>query len=732
MHTSYKIVPFSSYVLRTPLFPLSFYLDLLENYSLEKAAEVYQIPLVKEALGLASPDLVKELDKWLKKEESLSAEKAKKLEITFLKYIARMSSRCTPFGLFAGCSMGRIAGETKITLGESDQYKRNTQFDMQFWVALLQEIGTRKEVVQHLKYYPNTSIYKIGDFYRYVEYKYVNTKREHSINAFRKSGVLEKLLFHAKSGMTVDELVLILADDESEKPQALEFILSLIEYQFLISELDAVVTGSNEWERVSSILKKVTDLKETNTFLEILQKQLYDLDLTLTPSQEKYNIIKEEIEKIGVLYDEKYLFQTDLNKTASDNFLTEKVSQKVIHALHFLNGIQTKKPSKNLEEFKKEFIKRYESNAMPLTTVLDTEIGIGYLQNEDMNDSHEILDSFSFKPKKPKGENQLWTTNDFILQKKLQECILKRENVIVLSEKDFADFNPDLKNIPATFSVMIEVFGQDEICIESSGNASAAKLLGRFCNGNTEIHDLTKEIVDKEDQFYSDKITAEIVHIPESRTGNILRRPVLRKHEIAYLSNSRVSKNDTIDLSDLSISIVNDRIVLYSEKYKKEVLPCLSNAHNFSGSSLPIYHFLCDLQAQNTKPIYSFSWGILEKHYDSFPRVMYKEIILSKAKWIIRKEEIISLFKVDKNNLSEEFLKWRLNLNIPRYANWANGDNTLLFDFEAQISVELFLKSVQNREETILEEFLFTANSVVKNSAGDDFCNQFILSFYKE
>lgn len=732
MHTSYKIVPFSSYVLRTPLFPLSFYFDILDNYSLEKAAEVYQIPLVKEAIGLASPDLIKELDKWLKKEDTLSAEKAKKLEITFLKYIARISSRCTPFGLFAGCSMGRIAGETKITLEESDKFKRNTQFDMQFWVALLQEIATRKEVIQHLKYYPNTSIYTIGDFYRYVEYKYVNTKREHSINAFRRSGVLEKLLFHAKSGITVDELVLILADDESEKREALEFILSLIEYQFLISELDAVVTGSNEWKRVSSILKKVPNLEETNRFLEIIQKQLSDLDLTLTPSQEKYNNIKKEIDEIGVLYDEKYLFQTDLNTTASENFLTEKVTQKVTNALHFLNGIQTKMPSKNLEEFKKEFIKRYEYKSMPLTTVLDTETGIGYLQNEDMNDSHEILDQFSFKSKKSKGKNQLWTSYDFILQKKLQECILKRENVIVLSEKDFEDFNSDLKNLPATFSVMIEVFGQDEICIESSGSVSAAKLLGRFCNGNAEIYNLTKEIVDKEEKFHSDKITAEIVHIPESRTGNILRRPVLRQHEIAYLSNPGVSKNDTIDLSDLSLSIVNNRIVLYSEKYKKEVLPCLSNAHNFSGNSLPIYHFLCDLQGQNSKPIYSFGWGILENHYDFFPRVTYKEIILSKAKWIIKKEEIISLSKVDKNNLSEEFSKWRLNRNIPRYANWANGDNTLLFDFEAKISLELFLKSIQNREEFTLEEFLFTQNSVVKNNADHDFCNQFILSFYKE
>ena len=80
------------------------------------------------------------------------------------------------------------------------------------------------------------------------------------------------------------------------------------------------------------------------------------------------------------------------------------------------------------------------------------------------------------------------------------------------------------------------------IAIESSDNVSAAKLLGRFCNGNADIHNLTKEIVEKEKKCYPDKILAEIVHIPESRTGNILRRPVLRDYEIAYLSNSGVTE----------------------------------------------------------------------------------------------------------------------------------------------------------------------------------------------
>jgi hypothetical protein len=731
MISSFKIKAFAEYVLRTPLMPLSFYLNTIEKYSTEKTKQLYHNPLVREAISLASPELIKELDKWLDRDEKLHDEYTK-IEITFLKYVGRMSSRCTPFGLFAGCSMGKIADETKIILEGSDQFKRFTQFDMQFWVALLQQIAEKKEVIPYLKYYSNDSVYKIGEFYRYVEYRYIKTKREHSISALRKSAVLTELLQKAKSGLTIKAMISLLAESESEKPEAKEFVLKLIDFQFLVSELDAVVTGNNEWERILFILEKIPALDKEYKILKKIQKQLFSLDEKLVPSEKTYQEIRANIKQIEIGFDEKYLFQTDLNLNTSVSTLNINISKKVLLALHFLNGIQTKEKNQDQEDFKKAFIQRYESRMMPLTTVLDTEIGIGYLQRQDMNDSHEILDFIEFKYKETQDKNQFWTSYDFVLQKKIQECILQNKKIITLNESDFVDFNADFKDAPATFSVMIEVFGQDEIAIESSGNVSAAKLLGRFCHGNSAIHNLTKKIIQKEEEYFSDKIMAEVVHIPESRTGNILRRPVLRNHEISYLAKSGVSVNNNIDLNDLFISVKNDTILLYSKKHNKEVIPCLSNAHNFSKNSLPVYHFLCDLQSQDSKPIYSFSWGVLKKHYDFFPRVMYRDIILSKAKWIIKKEEIMRFFEINHEQCYNEFLIWKSSKNIPQYINWTNGDNTLLFDFESQIGMKLFLKSFKNQEEITLEEFLFTKESVVQNQNGDGFCNQFILSFYKE
>ena len=732
---NHQVLPFLHYVLRTPLFPLPFYFDLLENYSEEALLLQFENPYVREAIRMASPELLTALKKWKADPSSVSPKKRESLQLSLLKYIARISTRCTPFGLFAGCSVGKIASETNIILNSTENFSRFTQFDMQFWVALLREFAKREEVIPYLKYYPNNSIYALGDFYRYVEYNYVKTKREHSISALRKTKLLSDLVLKVTSGKTVDEMVCLLADDDSETAEALEYINQLIDFQFLVNELDATVTGSDEWARVFSIIDKIPNFKKESLLLQSIRTQFLVLDQTLVPYEKNYEAIKDLIQKIGVDHDEKYLFQTDLNTTASVNTLSTSSQKKVFQAVRFLNGIQKRKKSENHTSFIKAFTQRYESREMLLATVLDTETGIGYLQNSEMNDTHEILEQFSFKSKVQELVIQSWSSRDFIMEKKLGECIFKNEKVISLSENDFPDFDPTWNNAPATFSVMIEIALHQEkelLSIESSGDVSAAKLLGRFCNGNDAIYNLTDEIVIKEATYHSDKILAEIVHIPESRTGNILRRPVLRAYEIAYLANSGVNQDYTIDLSDLMISIRKNKIILRSKKHNKEVIPFLSNAHNYATKSLPIYHFLCDFQSQDIKPIYSFSWGILETHYDFFPRVDYNGVLLSKSKWRVSKTEITPFYKMDGNQLFEAFSIWRKQRSIPRLVNWAHFDNTLLLDFEKEIGIQLFLKSVVNHAKITLEEFLFTEESVVTNATGENFANQIILSFYKE
>lgn len=396
-------------------------------------------------------------------------------------------------------------------------------------------------------------------------------------------------------------------------------------------------------ERALSILNNCKDVASE---FAILKDIVYKINSFTNPTdlnEISTTFIQSKIKELEVDFEEKYLLQTDLYTKTRNNTLNKSTIQKLTKAIRFLGTIQALEVNHNLENFKNAFQKRYENKEIPLSLVLDTETGIGFLQNANMNDSHPILDKFSIARTIKSETPEYWNARAYILEKKLQLCIANQENIIILQEQDFNSIANRNREFPATFSAMVEVLkdnNQEVVVLESLGNFSASKLIGRFCNGSMPIKRLAQEIIEKEEGFNKDLIYAEIAHIPESRTGNILRRPVLRTFEIPYLSNSVLPKENQIEINDLMVSVKQNQIVLRCKKRNKVVLPCLSNAHNYATNALPIYQFLCELQGQNSNPVHGFDWGILKNHYTYFPRVVYKEVVLAKAKWLIWEDEL--------------------------------------------------------------------------------------------
>ncbi|GEN75435.1 hypothetical protein CHA01nite_11750 [Chryseobacterium hagamense] len=278
-----------------------------------------------------------------------------------------------------------------------------------------------------------------------------------------------------------------------------------------------------------------------------------------------------------------------------------------------------------------------------MLNALDTEIGVGYIQNN--SGIHPYLEDLKFQGSGKKQNLQL-TLNSIhlILNERLQKALLEQQYKIELTDADFKDLKEEnWDDLPATISFMAEIFSegdQEKMILNGSTGKSAANLLGRFCSEKSQVRDLTKNIAKKEEAFYKNYTLAEIIHLPEARIGNIVRRPTLREYEIPFLAQSVLSADHQISVEDLFISVKNNRIVLRSRKLNKEVKPYLTNAHNYSNNTLPVYHFLCDLQSQDIRSGLYFNWGGLEHIYKFLPRVKYNNIVLSKAQWKITEKDL--------------------------------------------------------------------------------------------
>ncbi|GAB5472044.1 MAG: hypothetical protein Mars2KO_01430 [Maribacter sp.] len=737
MHTNKSpYLHFSKYVLRTPVLSFDFYQKLTADDLIlsDTLKEAYSYPVVKEACFLASPTLYFEMEKWLKGE--LDSKKERKIQFSLLKYLTRMSTRCTPFGLFAGCSLGDLDDVTSIKNTEPDLNTRHTRLDMNYLVALSQDLSKEKEIRQQLLYYPNSSIYTTWNQLRYIEYYYLESKRNHHIVEVDNSTYLQKLLSESATGAFLHELIPLLEEDGIPKNDAENFIDELLESQLLVSELEPSVSGPEFMPQIFEVLERIKGSEKEIEFLKKIEKTLDTIDKQIGNTPTAYLQLTEHLKTYPTSPEIKYLFQTDMDLQPKENKLSTEIVKSIQKGIVLLNKITPPVTEDNLSKFKEAFQERYEEREMPLSKVLDVETGIGYLQNNGSGDVNPLVDDIVLPFKNDPYNKTNINQNEIhrILEEKL---ILSDQNggqKIVLTDKDFEDFPLNWDDLPDTLSAMIQIIlekGDQKIQFSGAGGSSAANLLGRFCHGDTELNAFTQSIADLEAEMNSDKILAEIVHLPEARVGNILMRPSFRDYEIPYLAKSSLDLEHQIPLEDLFISIRNNSILLRSKKLNKEIVPHLTNAHNFSANALPIYQFLCDMQTQNQKKSIFFSFGFLGNNRSFIPRVEYRNLILHVAKWKIKKIDIKDLFEESENtrNFAIEVNKWRSKLKLPKYALLTDGDNELLINFNNLTSVRMLLDTVKNRSEFLLSEFLFSKEGIVK-SENSYHTHQIVISFF--
>jgi len=727
-------LPFNKVLIRTPFLPF----ETLDNINLEKLKEIAQRDVFQEAIFLASPVLYEELQKWLNGELVIPKE-VEKLQFSLMRYLIRMSCRCTPFGLFAGCTVREkseniTSEKTEIILSSQKEYYRHTRLDMNYLCALAQDLSKNIVIKENIKYYPNSSIYTIGNQLRYVEYRYQNTNRTHHIVAVENTGFLQTILNAATNGIYLNDLVKLLVSSDINTDEAKEFLNELIGYQLLVNELEPAITGNEFLEQILKVLEPIKETEQIKENLFKVKTELFQIDKSpIGLPVESYKQIATKLETLGTKYEAKFLFQSDMVKPALNSEINKKIADDVLSGIEVLNKFTPKYFENNINKFRDTFYERYEEREITLCEALDLESGIGYNKgSQDAGDITPLVDDIILGGKQGANSYDLkWNGMQSFLFNKYLKAVKENKTSVELTDEDLKQFNANWSDLPYTLSAMVKVLG-DKILINSAGGSSAANLLGRFCHSDEAIYEMTKEITQKEEDLNPDVIFAEIVHLPESRTGNILLRPVLRKYEIPYLAKSAVPEEFQLKLEDLFLSVKKGRIVLRSKNLNKEIIPRLSSAHNYSFNALPIYQFLCDLQTQNIRGGVSFSWGALSNEYSFLPRVTYKNLIFSLATWKIKKEDIKHLFEIKEDNkLIEAVTEWRQKDKIPAYIVISEGDNELFINLENSLMIRTMLSIVKNKGMFQIEEFLFDSENAVVKSEEGSFTNEMIITFYK-
>ncbi|HVL94601.1 MAG TPA: lantibiotic dehydratase [Solirubrobacteraceae bacterium] len=727
--------PSGFFVLRTPALPLDAYLewsaglrapeadaaDLEEALAADRALLVERLralaarPDVHDALHLASPRLEAAIGGWLE-----SGADHPKLEAALARYLARMAGRATPFGLFAGCSAGRLGAHARLELDPRGD-RSHARLGADYLVALAGALGRDPELRRELTYRPNPWRYEAAGRLRYVE---TGPSRSYHLVDVEPSEALTAVLERARDGASHRALAESLVNGRTGVEEAAAFVDRLIDAQILVDDLTVAVTGE---EAAHPLIRRLRGTRAGAPAAALLEGAVAALaEADRAPAGQRAaraEALRELLAPLPARIDAARLVQVDLIRGADGLELPAGVGEDLGVAVGLLHRFARAGEPNELTDLRRRFGERYGDAAVPLTEALDPETGLGF------GDEGDAIPA----PADRGAADEV----DALLAR------IATSRAGRAGDVDLADWLDDvlalqppapLPNALAAMAVLGAASaaalerGDYELRLLGASGPSGARLLGRFCHADPELREQVASHLREEEALEPDAVFAEIAHLPEGRLGNILARPRLREHEIVLLAGSAAAPEQRIEPADLVLSLEDDLLVLRSRRLGRRVLPRLTTAHNIFSRGLGLYRFLAMLQLQHVTGGIAWDWGVMGGA-ERLPRVRAGHVLLAPARWRIDAHRLPQLDAPTAAGRARAVRDWRGDLGVPRLVALEHGESSLPVDLENPLAVELLLREARAAGGAVVSEWWPEAGHNPVEGPGGRFVHELVVPF---
>lgn len=660
-------------------------------------------PELLTALYISSETIGKIVEMWLKNGGGLENRQL----YTIYKYLSRMAVRPTPFGLSAGIGIGKFSDEaSEIVLGQVSKIHSRLSVELlaaQFSGSLM--ALEKPESNLHL----NSVLFEHAGYYRYAKQSLNDPTGLERVKV-KLNPLLKSVFLKIGKGESYINLKNHLVKQGLSESDSQRYIINLLEEQFLVSSLETSLTG----EKYRHTLSK-TDFKDFKGVIASHSK-----------NHTSYNHLET------VKYWENILLNSGLNLWSeievNKQFLPKKAhfnkqqAEIIVKEISELMPYGQETDLTELNDFKNKFVQKYDQREIPLLEALDADLSIGYGNAREQ-----------YKHNNPLLKFMDGVSDTAIIKKnRLSDVIAKNlfssNNQIELPQIDKKD--REYKIIEGKLSPTSFIFGNlileqsksigDEefyFVLKAWSGPTSNTLMSRFGYMDTSLQDKMFATAQLECESYKDFIIAEVTFSPAGKEANILQRPDFYTFEIPLLGASSKDKEFQISLSDLVISVKNDKIFIRSIFHNKNIIPRISSAHNYKRGN-PIYRFFGDMQHQDTPHFINWKWDEFnECRY--LPRITYKHIIVSRARWYLD-------IQIDRNFNNDLLVETLKQYKIDNIILIAEGDNELYVDLDTSWGRDILLAKLK-KGPVILYEY-FSANSgLIQDLNKEKYVNEIII-----
>lgn len=675
--------------------------------------------LFKEAIKIASDNF----HQFLNSKES-------KILLSKEKYKNRIRHKCIPFGLFAHNSVANWIVDESTIIVKHELLKRNCRIDSTIQNSLITKFITNYNLFKDIRYFLNNTIIENPQAISYIDYNnlgkqifYMNTKisKEEFIKDIIDF-VSDKLFF----GKEILKFIELSGYEDSE-----DILLYCIKNKILIPETEINCVGM---EQLDIFLKVLEHIEKDEILLNIYEDLIF--------IKESVNIINSQYGELKpdeiILYDAikdkifKYLEKDNYTDYIHvDSYFDHNIGGLNVNEQKSLQDafdvlLKLNRNNDVLKNFKNAFSELYGDRFVPISEVVDLNNMLSrYLGGEAFKKNNIIPKSLSSNFI---NNNLILDDVDSFLFNKLINSVKAGSKEIVLDEINTAELKSQNVN-SNSISIFFRNFKENNISknFVSGIGLSPDKMIGRFSNYNKDVSNILKRISANDSAIGGNEVIyAEIIHIPSaSRLNNVMYRKHERDHEIVFVSYG--SDKTKIYLSDLYIGIKNDRIKLFSKKLEKEIIPVMANAHNTEYYTLPLYRLLNYINYESVGNNLNFSWGNLKRFFNYFPRVVYKNVILSLQTWEVDLKNQI----LNEENINEIKNKYLLPDEV--LVSY-KGSDEVYFNLLNYYDKLNFISFCKNKSSITIKEYIFNKDNEtpIKDLTDNGYANEFLAIAFLE
>jgi len=607
-----------------------------------------------------------------------------------LRYLIRMSTRPTPYGLFAGVALARWGQQTDLALAPARPRTR-TRPDMAWLLRLVLAAENRPEVRRQLRYLANPRAFvRAGRVFLPEAAPTADTGGPGPAVSARASNVVRRALALARTPIPHERLTAELATAPGATIQKVEKLIEELWRQtLLLTDLRPPLTEPGPATYVARRLRDVPAAADILAQLETALSAMEEWDaLPIEKAASAYRKLATHSEGNEPAASEA-LPQVDMALALDGPHLARAVAHEAVRAAELLLRL-TPLPVglPYLDAYRRSFEARYgPEREVPVLELLDPNFGLG-------PPSHFHGGVAGGDPRKTALRQQ--TLYDLAIT-----ALREQQLVVELDEEKLAQLEswaPTTLTAPQSLDLSLFVVARSATDVDNGrfqvvvgpnlGASAAGRNLGRFADLLGEEATVALEAVGRaESAQHPDHVWAELVYLPRRfRSANVAVRPHPLAYEIVLGTIPGRPADRVIPMDELVVGIRDGRFYLRWPAQDAEVLTCAG--HMLNNMQAPdVCRFLDDLRRDGRAQFSSFDWGSAAG-LPVLPRVQVKRVVLCPAQWRIDARARAELAPNSPATFRAGLRSWRTRWQVPRYVYLSFGDNRLLLDLDDEAQAD--------------------------------------------